>query len=269
MNQKTDVAQEELAEKDEFSHGFLPSLVILTLVILFGIVLAEHQVEWFPIYGTNNISHKPSFITLVPSSLASYHTISNGLSAFSGQALLEPSLVQKIGMLASIIIVYVVIPTFFFFNWRNRRIQNTSVASHTQLNLSSISYTLSAVLTLSIAATVIYSSVGSYWIRQSLERSQTIQENKDALISDLYFLSLNANQYNILPKELGGGNGTYEGFRLSPEQVITRSGVFAITANEKQITVTAQSYMYPSDVIYAVINENGQLRNLRFEGNFK
>ena len=42
-----------------------------------------------------------------------------------------------------------------------------------------------------------------------------------------------------------------------------------MTVSENQIAVTAQSIMDPTDVIHALVDEQGQLKNLRFEGNFK
>lgn len=48
------------------------------------------------------------------------------------------------------------------------------------------------------------------------DAGQSTGLNKDAIIADLTSLGADAYQFKVLPQAMGGGNGTYEGYRIAP-----------------------------------------------------
>jgi len=266
MNQKIDLAQEEISPREkEFSSRFFPSLILLTVAVLVFVVISENQGGSGYKHESRVFSRVPTLFTLFPAVFVSGITVDNGLQAFSGKTLASTNLALEIWTLVSILIVYVIIPTVFFFNWRRRRIENKSISTSPPLNLSSVSYALCMILITSIVVTAIMSSVVTH---RSLEHAQAIQSDRDEIIIDLVRISLGAYQYRLLPKELGGGQGTYLGFKLTPERAKTQNGIYTASASENQVTVKAQSLLYPTGIIHAPINEQGELRNLSYEGVF-
>jgi hypothetical protein len=283
MNQKIESMQEaRTSDKDDFARGFIPSIICLTLFILLCLFGIEHQHELFHTERTGSMSETPPFVTLFPTMQASFHTIHNGLLAFNGRAPEAPNLTDTLGVLTSMLLAYVVIPTVFFFHWRKRRIESKRLFSRGPLTMAGIIYVLSALFVISIAVGVMYSAYASHHFRASMEQAQAIQVNKDEIINEINFIVMDAHQYKILPRELGGGNGTYSGFVLSPDRTKTKNGIYTVTTSENQLTINAQSLLFSSNKfssittgqgpfggIIVTIDPQGQLGNWKFEGVFK
>jgi len=264
MNQKIDLIRENnFPREKEFTPGFLTSLILLTISVLLFVVIIENEGKGY--HESRAFAPGTPLFTLLPAIFVSGHTIANGLQAFSGKALTPANLSTQIMTLAGILFTYIIIPTVFFFNWRRRLIEIKSVSTINPLSFSSVIYALSIILTISIAATAMKSAI----MHQSLEYAQAIQSDRDAIIDDLVFIALDAYQYKVLPKGLDGGQGKYLGFALAPERAKTQNGIYIATVNENQVSVKAQSLQFPSGVIHATIDEEGQVRNCRFEGAFK
>jgi hypothetical protein len=270
MNQKIDSTHEEPStNKEEFTRGFFPSLIFLTLVILIFVVASENHGEWLYKHGSRAFTSELSFFNLFPAIFSSGNTIANGLQTFSGKELTPTNLSLEIRVLANILIIYIIIPTVFFFNWHRRRIENKSISTINSLSFSSVIYALSIILTISVSATAITSAIMSHPIRQSLEHALAIQSDKDALINDLDLIALDAYQYRLLPKELGGGEGKYTGFVIAPDRAKTQNGIYAVTTSENQVTIKVQSLLFPSGIINLTVNEQGQTGDWQYEGVFR
>jgi hypothetical protein len=268
MNQKIEITHVgNSAPEKEFASGFFLSLILLTIAVLIFVVIIENEGKGY--HESRAFAPGTPLFTLFPAIFVSGNTIANGLQAFSGKALTPANLSIQIMTLTGILFTYIIIPTVFFFNWRRRRIEIKSVSTINPLSFSSVIYALSIILTISIAATAMISAIMSHQIHQSLEYAQAIQSDRDAIIYDLVFIALDAYQYKVLPKGLDGGQGKYLGFALAPERAKTQNGIYIATVNENQVSVKAQSLQFPSGVINATIDEEGQVRYCRFEGAFK
>jgi hypothetical protein len=269
MNQKIDSTHEELStNKEEFTRGFFISLILLTIVILIGVMISENQCEWFINHEFRAYANISPLFTLSPSMYPSYQTITNGLSAFSDKAPMLPDFTLKIGLLASIIVIYIIISTVFFFNWRKRRIEKKPVSTTKPLSFSSVSYALCSIFIISIAVTTIASSIGRYIMGRGIEQAQAIQSDKDEMISEMNLIALDMYQYKLVPKELGGGEGKYTGYVIPPERAKTKHGVYTVIISEQKVEIHGQSLQFPSGTIQTSVNEQGQTGNWQFEGSF-
>ena len=269
MNQKIDSTHEELSiNKEEFTRGFFPSLIFLIFVILIFVVASENHGEWLYKHGSRDFTSELPFFTLFPAIFASGNTIANGLQTFSGKELTPTNLSLEIRVLANILIIYIIIPTVFFFNWRRRRIENKSISTINPLSFSSVSYALSIIFTLSIAVTMTALAISSYQTRQNIEHTMAIQLNENEMINDLNLIALNVYQYRLIPKSLGGGEGKYTGFVIAPERAKTQNGIYKVTTSENQVTIKSQSLLFPSGIIKLTVNEQGQTEDWQYEGVF-
>jgi hypothetical protein len=274
MSQKINSTQKELPPfEEEFTPSFLPSLIILTLIVLAVVVFSEHakQARWV-YFGPESrpYTELPKILSFSPAvMLPSGKTVADGILAFSGKPPAPLNLPLQISLLASIIVSYIIIPAVFFFNWRRHRVENKSLSTKAPLNFSSIIYALSIIFTLSISVAMTELAISSYHSRQSFEQAMAIQLNKDETINDLNLIALNAYQYKLLPKEFGGGQGKYIGFIITPERAKTQNCIYTVTTGENQVTIKAQSLQFPSGIIHTTVNEQGQTGDWQFEGMFK
>jgi hypothetical protein len=267
MNQKIDLVQDDNSPREkEFTTGFLTSLILLTISVLLFVVIIENEGEGY--HESRAFAPGTPLFTLLPAIFVSGHTISNGLYAFSGKALTPVNLSAQIMTLAGILVVYIIIPTVFFFHWRRRRIELFSRSATNPLRFSSIIYALSFILMLSVSAAAITSAIMGHRLHRSMEHTQVIQSNRDELVCDIVRISLDAYQYRLLPKELGGGQGTYIGFALTPERAKTKNGMYTMLSSENKITINAQSLEFPSGHMNVIIDELGQMGKIQNDGVF-
>jgi hypothetical protein len=84
----------------------------------------------------------------------------------------------------------------------------------------------------------------------------------------LNLVKMDVYQYKLLPREKGGGNGTYEGLTLDPSQAKTQNGIYTITIQNRQVSITAQSLLFPSGTIDITVDEQGQTGKYIFKGAF-
>jgi hypothetical protein len=285
MNQKIDSEQEyDISREKEFAPGFLPSLILFALVVLVSVVVSEHQVGW--LYNTES---KPQYSGLplfnyFPVIYPSFVTITNVVHTYDSQIELTftPPIIIKIGLLGSIISMYCIIPTIVFFHWRRRRIENTSFSTSSPLSFSGFSYVFSIVIIASIVVTMIMVTKRNLFSEWDQESFQEISLNRASIINELNLIQLDAYQYRILPKELGGGNGKYTGFVLSPERTKTQNGIYTVTTSENQLTIEAQSLLFSSNKISSTtigqgqagaititLDPLGKIGNMKFEGFFR
>jgi hypothetical protein len=285
MNQKIEIEQEkDIPLEKEFAPGFLPLLILFTLVVLVGVVVSENQVGWL-----YNPESKPQYSGLplfnyFPAIYPSFVAITNVVHTYNPQLELTftPSIIIKIGLLGSIIGVYCIIPTIFFFQWRRRRIENTSFSTISPLSFSGFSYVFSIVIIASIVAMMIMVTKRNLFSEWDQESFQEINLNRASIINELNLIQLDAYQYRILPKELGGGNGTYSGFVLSPERTKTQNGVYTVTTSDNQLTIEARSLLFSSGkirsttlgqgqvgAITTTLDPLGQIGNMKYEGFLK
>ncbi len=100
-------------------------------------------------------------------------------------------------------------------------------------------------------------------------RHGMIQSNKDALINDLNNLAANAYQYRIRPTTMGGGGGSYAGYKIPQRLSSNDNGQFeAIVSNDSTVTFIATSSLKLGTVKALLIKE-GRLGMFEYTGEFQ
>ena len=116
-------------------------------------------------------------------------------------------------------------------------------------------------LLLIIIGTIIVGLTIAVSIAQFGTNSQN--STKDAIAGDLYNLAADAYQYKMKPRNLGGGNGKYLGYKISSGFQDNANGHYIVTAvDSNSITFQAESKGYPGNFISQMDSSNGHYGNL-------
>ena len=76
----------------------------------------------------------------------------------------------------------------------------------------------------------------------SLFTAQSIESNRDAMITDIENLSAHAYEFYLRPVSIGGGGGTFVGYAIPPKMATNENGVYVASgASATQITFTGTS----------------------------
>jgi len=96
------------------------------------------------------------------------------------------------------------------------------------------------------------------------------QGNKDAIISDINNLVVDSYQYKILPKTMGGGDGSYRGYKINAKGAwgkLNPNGVFKVKkVTDKSITFEGRSKIVKGGVITITADDNGVVAPLVIKG---
>ena len=89
------------------------------------------------------------------------------------------------------------------------------------------------------------------------------------MICELNLLALDAAQYNILPKQLGGGGRSFVGYSVPQTSAKTEEASYMVTETRNAIAFRATSIKYPTCKIEVNVDSLGQMRSWAYEGEFK
>ncbi len=195
-------------------------------------------------------------------------TLANGLSEFSGKSPEPVSTVNYLLTILSLIVMYVVAPTLFFFRWRERRlakIENPGLS----YQLPTVSFIIGSVLLLYVIIPTIPTAIIQPMTFQNLKQAQTLSTNRDRLINGITAIAVNARQYRILPKRLGGGEGTYKGYVLPNELMSTQEGTFTVVAMDDEVVIHVTSNEISSATILVHLGKDGILSQWRYADLFE
>lgn len=263
MNLKTKFPQMETTDSEsEFRPYFVFSLFVLTTFVLVVVYMMAH-------YKVPQEMPREVFsfqFSNFPWLSATRQTIGSGLSEFSGRVAESASTTDRLLTLLSLIVMYVVGPTLFFFRWRERRLER--MESITSRRTPTLSLMMGAVALLYVVVPIIPASIIQPIAFQNLKQSQATQSSRDELINSLNAIAVNARQYRILPKQLGGGEGTYNGYVLSNEFISTQEGTFTVGASGDKVVLIATSSEDASSRIIVHLDRQGVLSQWNFTGKF-
>ena len=251
-------------ESSEFSPGFLWQVSLLTILVLSFVIYSKSDFFWV----TSNVELDRGW-ALFPWRIAGKHTLENGLGAFSGASPKLPSYVERARVLAAVLITFVICPTVLLLGWRRRRLNRESAPDKSQLRISSLLYGFSGVIALFVAASNIPISVISETSRQHVRQGWAVQDNRDFIINDIHLLALNIYQYRLLPRDLGGGNGSYRGYRLPEEMSRTNDATYSVSVTDHAVTIHAQSLLYPTASVEVKVDTTRRLAWWKFAGEFQ
>lgn len=253
MNQKTESnVHDSPAHESEFQPGFVQGLLIFTVATLILVFSFERYVPLQP------FSLRSSFI-LYPWVVAGGYTIEQGLNLFSGKSVQPLSFEQQAMLFGGLWLVAVLGPTLFLLGWRQRRIERATGTVSGKLRISTITYLLGGIVTLTVALPALPAAIIQRVVAQQMYDAQAIASNRDAIINELNWIALHAVQYRILPKELGGGAGSYAGFTMPTHMATTENASYSITdLTADKIGFVATSRIYPASTVSVTFGSDRQ-----------
>jgi hypothetical protein len=196
-------------------------------------------------------------------------TIANGLRAFSGQAPIVAPIAQRAATLMLVLISMVFCPTLFLLEWRRRRLKDDTTVKRPPLRVSGILYLLSGWVTIVSGVGLLPVAYFSEVTRADLRHRQAIQENRDEMINELNFLCVAAAQHYILPKALGGGGRTFEGYSIPEKFVRTEEAAYTVTDSKNAASFRGVSLRFPSCAINVQADSMGHMTGWKYEGEFQ
>ena len=258
MSQKTD--------SSEFAPGFLWQVILLTIIAL-CFVLASHGTFWWNPSGAMDGVSIP--ITFYPWVNAGGLTIFNGLHEFSGMSPITAPIALRAATLMLVLFSMVLCPTIFLLEWRRRRLREKTTAGRPPLRISGIMYTLCGWITIvsgvGLGPVAYFSEIS----RANLRHAQAVQGDRDEMINELNFLSVNAAQYFILPKTIGGGGRSFEGYSIPEKLAKTENAAYTIIDSKNMISVHAVSVRYSSCTIDVQVDSIGQIKGWKYGNAFE
>jgi hypothetical protein len=269
MNQITEQSPLSKPQR-EFSQDFIIWLGALTIVTLVLVFIVE-RMNLFPEGLFNIHSVNQTTILSLPWIQVGYYTIRNGLEIFSsGHLGALPALSLRLGLLISVLLVFVLGPTLLFFGWRKRAQEKVSGTPLPMWRGSTILFVVGIIITASMALPVIPDSIIQRMVAHSLRSSQAIEENKDMVIYELNAIIIKAHEYRVLPQELQGGGGSFSGFKLAEKMANTPNATYTITVTNNAVTIVATSQPYPDATITVqAVSNSLNPANMSFTGSFQ
>ena len=246
MNPETDPVNDSTPRRaSEFSPSFLRWLISLTCgtLVLFFVIDPLYRGRPF---GEIGFSPYPWIV-------AGGQVISFGLQEFSGRPLEVPTATQRYSLLASLLVGLVVGPTLFFFGWRMNRIEKESGKKGSVFRASNIAFLLGVLVTFTIAVPAIPAAIAQRMVSHSLRNAQAVQRSRDAIINDLNWIRLFAEQHRALPQEGGGGGGTYIGFQIPSQLEANAEATYEIVnVFDSTVVMKASSKRYDAGVMVTI-----------------
>ncbi len=194
------------------------------------------------------------------------------MAAFRGFGERIPGILSvKIYLLAGILIAFVMCPTFLLFGWRRRRLARMSGAfapGRSLRDMPSIGYAFCGVVVSFVV--VIIGPLTALQVTQTASRceSETTRLLRYETTTELNFILDDVLQYRLLPKEVGGGSGSYLGYAIPANLARTDKAEYTATVNADKVIVKAESANCATNTMTATLDASGLTRPILFEGNW-
>ena len=251
-------------DSPEFGSGFLWQVCLLTIVALLYVLFSYKLV---PAHDGGNVSYPQPI--MYPWMFPEKLTIENSLHAFGGRPPQVAGLRDQANAIGTILVTMILCPTIFLLEWRRRKLAGHASDGRPPLKTSSVLYAFTGAITIYIGIGILPTTYFLEQAHKNTRRAQAIQSNRDAIINELYFLDFRLEQYFILPKSLGGGDGTFEGFTAAPEVMTTKEATYVLTAGKNQAELKAVSVQYPSAWVKVHVDTARHLSMWQYGGEFR
>src|SRR5262245_53133155 len=107
----------------------------------------------------------------------------------------------------------------------------------------------------------------------SMFSSSSVQAYKDAIVNDLNNLAADAYQYKIRPTTMGGGGGSYGGYKVRSKLQTNDNGTYTPTtpvgAGSQSFTLAGNSVPYAGSSVSALLDSTGKLTSFTYGGQFQ
>ncbi len=263
MSQKTD--QPAAEPQSELSNAYLGSLATASAIVLVLVFWGSSLLP-NPLVALH-VETQGSLPWLYPWILGAGVTIANGLTEFSGHT---PELVPIAfysGTLMSLLLSGVLGPTVTLL-LMGRKVPAIGRGI----------YFFCLIVTATITIAVVPTGYSSYLTRLSLRESLDVSSNRDQMINEISVIAWKTHEYQILPRRLGGGEGSLEGYTLPTSLGVSDDATYVLQkrAPGTQIrnapivaTIHAASRKYPDTGIEVSLGSRGELYNWTYTGKFQ
>jgi hypothetical protein len=244
--------------------GTSQTMILWSIVVAGAIIFPSF---FFASYRT--ITFHSFFLSPLPWVHVGGWTIDHGLQMFSGKTLELPTVAERVGCLSSIVLMFIVFPTLFFFGLRKRAVERATGKEYHIIRWSSLGLVVGGIGVMALALTSIPIAFIQQSVSSDLRAAQAKQQNKDAIINELNTIAWKLYEYRILPKELGGGNGVLEGFTIQKERSSTAEAIYQCTIQDTLVIIKATSIKHPLGYIIVTISKKGKLSDWTYSAFFE
>lgn len=255
MSPKTDLR--------EFAPGFIWQLALLSFLVLCFAIYSRSQEYSKLRYGVESPT------SIFPWMAGGKQTLQNGLRAFSGKPPESAPIDDQVRALGPLLITLVLCPTIFFLEWRRRRLAEAPHLQQAPLSISGSLYALCGMVTVVVAVAVGPIAYFGEKSRVEVRHAHAVQSNRDLMINELNILAVDAAQYYILPKRLGGGGQSFEGYSVSENHAKSEEALYTVTVVRQTATFHATSATYASCSIDVSVDSLGHMTGWKYEGEFR
>lgn len=99
-------------------------------------------------------------------------------------------------------------------------------------------------------------------------KARTTVSNRDAIINDLNNLAAQAYQYRVRPTSMGGGQGSYSGFKIPVRMASNANGTYETLIVEPNLVRYKAKASSGNGTVEASIDQDGRLSNWNYGGEF-
>lgn len=261
MNHKTEPVETPTKDQSHsFTNKFLVQIILLALVALLAMVLVERVG-----IGAQRASRFAQ---------VDYPLVFPWIGATSSTFWLDQSrslpLANRLFMLSGILIALIICPTVAFFGWRSRRLERAASEPHAARppNISSIGYLFCGIVMLFVGIAVVPMAV-----IQQVRYTSSCENNAARLLrykvqNDINHVVADAFQYRIMPKNAGGGDGSYVGYAIPEKLARTDNAEFSAKPSSDKVMLAAESAFCATDSITLSVDARGQTGIWRYVGNW-
>jgi len=234
VNQTIDPQNFDAPSEQEIPNSFVVKMLCLAGALLLMAKISEQTDAKGFLVPTRFV------VSGFPYLYAAAQTVYNGLLEFSGR---EPGAVEIrliVSALASLLLSFVIGPTAFFFSLRRYHL----TSNHPKLPAGSS--LLGMIITVPLVISVIPVAVLQYNGFHNLKRAQAEQFVKDGMIKVIVNIAQDARIFHMLPKEKGGGGGSYDRFVPSSQLKETEWSTFSVKTVDDALHITGTVTKNPS-----------------------
>ena len=261
MNHKTEPV--ETPTKDQphaFTNRFLVQIILLALSALLAMVLVERVGIGAQRASRFAQTDFPLVLPWISAAMPTYWLDRSG----------SLPLAVRLLMLSGILIALILCPTVALFGWRSRRLERAAMGPHAARppNISSIGYLFCGIVTLFVGIAVVPMAV-----IQQVRYTSSCENDAARLLrykvqNDINHVVADAFQYRILPKNAGGGDGSYVGYAIPENLARTDNAEFSATPSSDKVMLAAESAFCATDSITLTLDARGQTGVWRYVGNW-
>jgi hypothetical protein len=101
-----------------------------------------------------------------------------------------------------------------------------------------------------------------------LLRLSYVRSNRDAITSEIVNIGANAYQYRIRPTTMGGGGGTYEGYKIPKMMATSEYAKFEMTASKDSLILSGVSTK-GLGTVRTTLHDTGRTEEWVYTGEFE